>query len=83
MGSEKSVTMPDGSLHDLRSETLPADELGTGYAADEGSSFLLEGGGANTDDGEVTIESTAAFLAVFMQEFRVHIERVLIVLPRS
>ena len=32
--------------------------------------------------GEVTEESTAAFLADFMQEFRDHIERVLTVLPR-
>jgi chromate reductase len=39
--------------------------------------------GLITDDGEVTNESTAAFLADFMQEFRVHTERVLTVLPRS
>jgi chromate reductase len=39
--------------------------------------------GLFTDDGEVTDESTAAFLADFMQEFRVHTERVLTVLPRS
>jgi chromate reductase len=39
--------------------------------------------GLFTDDGEVTDESTAAFLADFMQEFRDHIERVLTVLPRS
>ena len=39
--------------------------------------------GLVTDDGEVTDESTAAFLADFMQEFRDHIERVLTVLPRS
>ena len=39
--------------------------------------------GLVTDDGEVTNESTAAFLADFMQEFRVHTERVLTVLPRS
>jgi len=38
--------------------------------------------GLFTDDGEVTDESTAAFLADFMQEFRVHIERVLTVIPR-
>ena len=39
--------------------------------------------GLIADDGEVTNESTAAFLADFMQEFRVHTERVLTVLPRS
>ena len=39
--------------------------------------------GLITDDGEVTNESTATFLADFMQEFRVHTERVLTVLPRS
>jgi chromate reductase len=39
--------------------------------------------GLITDTGEVTDESTAAFLADFMQEFRDHIERVLTVLPRS
>ena len=38
--------------------------------------------GLFTDDGEVTDESTAAFLGDFMQEFRDHIERVLTVLPR-
>ena len=38
--------------------------------------------GLVTDDGEVTDESTAAFLADFMKEFRDHIERVLTVLPR-
>jgi chromate reductase, NAD(P)H dehydrogenase (quinone) len=38
--------------------------------------------GLFTDDGEVTDESTAAFLADFMQEFRDHTERVLTVLPR-
>ncbi|WP_110240069.1 NADPH-dependent FMN reductase [Nocardioides gilvus] len=36
-----------------------------------------------TDDGEVTDESTKAFLTEFMQEFRDHTERVLTVLPRS
>ena len=35
------------------------------------------------DDGEVMVESTEAFLAEFMREFRVHIERVLTVLPRQ
>lgn len=39
--------------------------------------------GLFTEDGEVTDESTEAFLADFMQEFRDHIERVLTVLPRS
>jgi chromate reductase len=39
--------------------------------------------GVFTDSGEVTDDSTAAFLKDFMQEFRVHIERVLTVLPRS
>ena len=39
--------------------------------------------GLLTDDGEVTDESTAAFLTDFMQEFRVHTERVLTVLPRT
>lgn len=38
--------------------------------------------GLVTDDGEVTDESTAAFLSDFMTEFRDHIERVLTVLPR-
>jgi chromate reductase len=38
--------------------------------------------GLFTDDGEVTDESTAAFLGDFMQEFRTHIERVLTVIPR-
>ena len=39
--------------------------------------------GLITDEGEVTDESTKAFLANFMQEFRVHTERVLTVLPRA
>jgi hypothetical protein len=43
VGSEKSVTLPDGTLLDLRPETSPADELGTSYAADEGSSRLQKG----------------------------------------
>jgi chromate reductase, NAD(P)H dehydrogenase (quinone) len=34
-------------------------------------------------DGEVTKESTKEFLAGFMQEFRIHVERVLTVLPRQ
>lgn len=44
VGSEKSVTLPDGSLHDLRPETYPADEIGTAYAADEGRSAILKFG---------------------------------------
>jgi chromate reductase len=39
--------------------------------------------GLVTDDGEVTDETTAAFLADFMAEFRDYTERVLTVLPRS
>ena len=39
--------------------------------------------GLFTDDGEVTDDSTAAFLSDFMREFRDHIERVLTVLPRT
>jgi len=39
--------------------------------------------GLFTEDGEVTSESTAAFLSDFMREFRTHIERVLTVRPRS
>jgi chromate reductase len=35
------------------------------------------------DDGEVSDDSTATFLAGFMQEFRMHVERVLTVLPRG
>jgi chromate reductase len=38
--------------------------------------------GLFTDDGEVTDESTAVFLADFMREFRDHTRRVLTVLPR-
>jgi chromate reductase len=38
--------------------------------------------GLITTDGEVTDESTAAFLADFMSEFRTHVERVLTVIPR-
>jgi hypothetical protein len=40
VGSEKSVTLPDGTLLDLRPETVPADEIGTAFAADEGNSAL-------------------------------------------
>ena len=43
VGSEKSVELPDGTLHDLRPETSPADEIGTAYAADEGNSRLQKG----------------------------------------
>lgn len=39
--------------------------------------------GLITDDGEVTDESTAAFLTNFMAEFLIHTERVLTVVPRS
>ena len=43
VGSEKSVDLPDGSMLDLRPETVPADEFGTAHAADEGRSRLLTG----------------------------------------
>ena len=45
VGSEKSVTLPDGTLQDLRPETPwnVADELGTAFAADEGNSRLQKG----------------------------------------
>jgi chromate reductase, NAD(P)H dehydrogenase (quinone) len=36
-----------------------------------------------TSDGEVTNDATAAFLSNFMSEFRIHIARVLTVIPRS
>jgi chromate reductase len=39
--------------------------------------------GLFADDGDVTDESTAAFLSDFMREFRDHIERVHTVLPRG
>lgn len=35
-----------------------------------------------TESGEVTDEKTAEFLRTFMREFRIHVERVLTVLPR-
>ena len=35
------------------------------------------------DSGEVTDEETAGFLREFMQEFRIHVERVLTVIPRN
>jgi hypothetical protein len=43
VGSERSVTLPDGTLLDLRPETTPADEIGTAFAADEGNSALQKG----------------------------------------
>jgi hypothetical protein len=45
VGSVKSVTLPDGTLLDLRPETPwnVADEFGTAYAADEGKSRLQKG----------------------------------------
>lgn len=45
VGSEKSVTLPDGTLQDLRPETPynVADEFGTAFAADEGKSALQKG----------------------------------------
>ena len=39
--------------------------------------------GMITDDGEVTVESTAEFLRNFMNEFHIFIERVLTVLPQE
>jgi hypothetical protein len=44
VGSEKSVTLPDGTLLDLRPETTPADEIGTAFAADEGNSAVQKFG---------------------------------------
>jgi hypothetical protein len=43
VGSEKSVSLPNGALLDLRPETTPADEFGTAFAADEGNSALQKG----------------------------------------
>lgn len=43
VGSLKSVTLPDGTLLDLRPETVPADEIGTAFAADEGNSAIEKG----------------------------------------
>jgi hypothetical protein len=43
VGSEKSVTLPDGTLLDLRPETFPADEFGTAFAAEEGHSRIEKG----------------------------------------
>jgi chromate reductase len=39
--------------------------------------------GLIAEDGEVSDDSTAAFLRDFLQEFRTHVERVLTVIPRS
>ena len=39
--------------------------------------------GMITDDGEVTIDATEAFLRNYMAEFHTFIERVLTVLPRE
>jgi hypothetical protein len=44
VGSEESVILPDGSMLDLRPETVPADEIGTSFAAEEGNSALEKGG---------------------------------------
>jgi hypothetical protein len=43
VGSEMSVTLPDGTLLDLRPETTDADEIGTSFAAEQGGSFLEKG----------------------------------------
>ena len=43
VGSEKSVTLPDGTMLDLRPDTTPADEIGAAFAADEGNSRLEKG----------------------------------------
>lgn len=43
VGSEKSVTLPDGTLLDLRPETVPADEFGAAFAAEAGGSRLEKG----------------------------------------
>jgi hypothetical protein len=45
VGSEKSVTLPDGTQLDLRPETpwQVADEYGTAFAADQGNSRLQKG----------------------------------------
>jgi hypothetical protein len=43
VGSEKSVTLPDGTLLDLRPETVPADEIGTSFAAEQGNSAIEKG----------------------------------------
>ncbi len=43
VGSEKSVTLPDGTFLDLRPETKPQDEIGTAFAALEGQSRIALG----------------------------------------
>jgi hypothetical protein len=43
VGSEKSVTLPDGTFLDLRPETYPADEIGTSFAAEQGGSAIEKG----------------------------------------
>jgi hypothetical protein len=43
VGSEKSVTLPDGTFLDLRPETVPADEIGTSFAAEQGNSAIVKG----------------------------------------
>ena len=43
VGSEKSVTLPDGSNVDLRPET-PQDEIGAAFAANQGQSRIEIGG---------------------------------------
>jgi hypothetical protein len=43
VGSLKSVTLPDGTFLDLRPETVPADEIGTSFAAEEGNSAVEKG----------------------------------------
>jgi len=43
VGSEKSVTLPDGTLLDLRPETFPADEFGAAFAAEQGQSRVEKG----------------------------------------
>lgn len=40
VGSLKSVTLPDGTLLDLRPETTPQDEIGTAFAANRGHSRI-------------------------------------------
>lgn len=42
VGSEKSVTLPDGTFLDLR-PTTPADEIGTAFAAQQGNSAIEKG----------------------------------------
>jgi hypothetical protein len=42
VGSEKNVTLPDGTKLDLRPET-PHFEIGTSFAAEEGNSKLQKG----------------------------------------